>query len=185
MTQSQHTARRWFGIAIAFVLFATLGARVLQTGSGDVTTIILVRHAEKIDQSRDPSLSEAGEARARTLAHMVESVGIEGAFVTQFKRTAETLQPMAQALGVEVEVFEATRDLDAYSREFAEMVLRDYAGRTVITAGHSNTVPLLIAAFGVEVMPVIEDGEYDDLFVVTVDGEGRATLLHLKYGAPT
>ena len=48
-------------------------------------------------------------------------------------------------------------------------------------AGHSNTIPEMIEAFGVPAAPAIGEREFDNLFVVSVVG-GEAALLRLKYG---
>ena len=69
-----------------------------------------------------------------------------------------------------------------YARKFADAVLRTHAGQTVLVAGHSNTVPLLIEALGVSPAPSLDESDYDDLFVVVVERGGDARLTHLHYG---
>lgn len=64
---------------------------------GPVTTVILVRHAEKMvlppsdPRSDDPPLSADGTTRAQTLAHVVGNAGIEVIFATEFQRTQMTI----------------------------------------------------------------------------------------------
>jgi len=59
-------------------------------------------------------------------------------------------------------------------------------GSVVLIAGHSNTVPEVIASLGVPApAPVIGETEFDNLFVVTVTRASSANLLTLKYAKPS
>ncbi len=48
-------------------------------------------------------------------------------------------------------------------------------------AGHSNTVPGIVAALGATEPAEIPETDYGNLFIVTVTGPGRATALRLQY----
>ena len=64
----------------------------------DVTTFILVRHAEKsTDDPRDPSLSEEGIKRAEALKTMLSQADIAALYSSPYKRTKGTVQPIAEA----------------------------------------------------------------------------------------
>jgi len=60
-------------------------------------------------------------------------------------------------------------------------ILSENPGGVVVVAGHSNTVPAIVAALGAEEPDEIPETDYDNLFVVTVGGSGNATVLRLKY----
>src|SRR5205823_9140645 len=63
------------------------------------STIFIVRHAEKAASGGDnPDLSEAGRARAETLASMLKDAGVSAIYVTEFKRTQQTAAPLAKML---------------------------------------------------------------------------------------
>ena len=65
------------------------------------TTVILVRHAEKAaTPANDPGLTQAGLNRALALAHAAGSTDAAAIFVSQFKRTKQTVKPLAAALGL-------------------------------------------------------------------------------------
>ena len=49
--------------------------------------IVVVRHAEKVDESADPALSAAGIARAEALALALKSMDVKAVYVTQYQRT--------------------------------------------------------------------------------------------------
>jgi len=144
------------------------------------TTVVLVRHAEKTSEGLNPPLSEAGAARAVALRETLKDVPVSAIYVTPFIRTRDTAAPTATALGVEPVVLDASTPAD----EIADRILREETGKTVLVVGHSNTVPDIIAALGVDPAPSIAHDDYDDFFIVTVDGSGDAQLLHLHYGAP-
>lgn len=146
------------------------------------TTIILVRHAEKADASADPVLSEAGARRARALADSLARRGISGIVVTQFQRTRLTAQPLASRLGVEPVVVQAGGAMADHARAVVAVIRERFAGKTVLVVGHSNSVPAIIRALGIEAPVEIPDWEYDDLYVVTADAAGRATLARSRYG---
>ena len=58
-------------------------------------TVVVVRHAEKADASRDPSLSEAGRARALALDSALADARVTAVIVTPYRRNAETAAPVA------------------------------------------------------------------------------------------
>jgi 2,3-bisphosphoglycerate-dependent phosphoglycerate mutase len=60
-------------------------------------------------------------------------------------------------------------------------ILSNHAGQTVPVMGHSDTVPDIIKRLGAGSVPVIDDGEFDNLFVVKVFSPNQATLTRLKY----
>jgi broad specificity phosphatase PhoE len=66
-------------------------------------------------------------------------------------------------------------------------ILHDHAGQTVLVVGHSNTVPLLIAAAGGPKIADVDEKEFDGLYIVSVSGtpECGATLVRLQYGTPS
>ena len=63
--------------------------------------IFIVRHAEKVASTgRDPDLSDAGRARAESLAKMLKDAGITSIYVTDLKRTQQTAEPLAKTLAI-------------------------------------------------------------------------------------
>lgn len=161
------------------ILAATLVAPLC---AAPPTTVVLVRHAEK-GAGRDPGLNPKGGERARALARVLADLPITGLYASQFRRTRDTLAPLAATLDTEVTVAPLdAADLEGSIRGMAARILAEHPGGTVVVAGHSNTVPMLVEALGADGAPALEESDYDDLFVVTVHGDG-AVLLHLHYGA--
>lgn len=142
-----------------------------------VTTVILVRHAEKMPNIENPPLTPVGRVRAGELARVLRDAGITAIYTTSWARTRETAEPVAKLLGVTPTV------LDGKASELALAIRETHRGSTVLVVGHSNTIPDIIAALGVATPPTIGDGEHDGLFVCTLGAEGQAQLLTLRYGA--
>src|SRR2546423_15673362 len=170
-------------IVVFAMLFAILGAVVVfgyyVTFRRPVTTVIIIRHAEKIIDPNNPDvdLSPAGQARAQELARMFGDAGINAIYATQYKRTQETVKPLADKLGVAVNVVSSKDTADLLTQIRAQ-----HSGQTVFIAGHNNTVPEIIFALGGPRYPIIPESEYDNLFVVTVYRTGQAKVVKMKYG---
>src|SRR5437588_8467059 len=168
------------------MLFAVLGAVVVfgyfTTFRRPVTTVILIRHTEKIIDPNNPDvdLSPAGQARAQELARMFGDAGINAIYATQYKRTQETVKPLADKLGLRINVVNSKNTNDLLAQIRAQN-----SGQTVFIAGHNNSVPEIIAALGGPQYPIIPESEYDNLFVVTVYRTGKAKVVKMKYGAAT
>ncbi len=169
-------------LLLCVALAACAGARPAAPPEPATTTVVMVRHAEKLLEGNDPALSPAGLERARALAHVLEAAGPAALFCSQYRRTRDTLEPLGARLGLAVRVFEI-EDVERSSRELAELIRSEFPGRLVVVAGHSNTVPALIEALGAGPAPSIAENQYDDLFVVLL-GPGPARLVRLKYGKP-
>lgn len=149
-------------------------AHELDTRKG--TTVYLVRHAEKVDASADPVLSEAGEERALELAEVLGSVGIDYIHTTDFKRTRATAAPTAERYGIEPEIYHAT-DLPALVEK-----IEDKEG-THLVVGHSTTTPKMVQLLGGEgKAPINEKGEFDRLYVVKIATDGTVTSELRRYG---
>ena len=146
----------------------------------DVTTFILVRHAEKEtaasqDQmmSKDPNLSKEGQERAQALARLLDKQKVDAIFSTNYQRTKNTVAPLAQAKGITVQTYESLK-LD-------ELVAK-HKGGTVLICGHSNTVPgFANTLLGNKQFANYEDSDYGNVLIVTVTALGKGNVTHLRY----
>jgi len=165
------------------MLLAVLGAVVVfayfSTFSRPVTTVILVRHAEKnIEPANpDPDLTPAGRERAQEIARMFADAGVNAIYATQFKRTQQTVKPLSDRIGVPVTLLDSNQ-----TDQLVRRLQTTYRGKTVFIAGHNNTVPAIISALSGETYPVIPESEYDNLYIVTIYRFGKAKVVKLKYG---
>ena len=151
------------------------------TASAQVTTVLVVRHAEKASATaKDPHLSAAGKVRAKDLAHAAGAAGVTAIYATNFQRTQETVAPLAALLHLTPVVKSADQ-----TEELVEEIKNTRRGQTVVVCGHSDTVPDIVKRLSGVVVDPIPDTRFDGLYVVTLndDETGRAT--RVRYGKPT
>lgn len=162
-------------IFLAVMAAAVLAPRPVAAQADDVV-VFLVRHAEKVDDSADPDLSAEGHERAALLARMLADAGITHIHSTDYRRTRQTGEPLARALGLEVHSYDP-RDLPGLAARLSAT-----PGRHVVL-GHSNTTPAAVEALGGDPVGSIDDAEYDRLYIVVPHPNGtRSTLV--RFGAP-
>ena len=135
--------------------------------------VILVRHAERQSTGADPSLTAAGKRRASLLATMFANSGVTAIFTSNAARTKQTAAPLAAKVGV------APRQIDDNTAAARAQILA--GGACVVVVGHSNTVPEFIEALGGPADVVIDDDEFDRMFVLTVKPPAAASLLQFSY----
>ncbi|HEV7842676.1 MAG TPA: phosphoglycerate mutase family protein, partial [Pyrinomonadaceae bacterium] len=177
---------------LAAALFAPLLIQSTDAQSNDdgfkATTVILVRHAEKMDTPReDPPLNEAGVARSQKLAALLASTGVKAIYTSQFLRTKQTAEPLAKQLGITVTPI-TIQSKQSNPREVSEQSIRQIVdkimerpGDTALIIGHSNSVPDVIRMLGGDAVPTIDEKKFDDLFIVTVYAKGKAKVVQMKY----
>jgi len=192
-THATNTWRRIviLGAVISLVIVA------LQPGSSaskqvgfKVTTVFLVRHANRADEPRqDPPLNDKGVSRSHELARLLGSSGIKAIYTSQFLRTKQTAEPLARLLGVTVTPMTLKSNptnprlvSEQSTTEIIEKILAR-PGETSLVIGHSNSVPDVIKMLGGDMVPVIDEKKFDDLFVVAVYAKGKAKVVHMKYGS--
>jgi len=151
------------------IFFILLSGVVLQ--AQPVTTFILVRHAEKgNDGTKDPDLTEAGVSRAKLLSDMLEDAQIDAIYATAYKRTRNTVTPLATAKGQVVSTYEA------YKTDEIDQMLKKHTGGTVVISGHSNNIPWIANYLtGSESYKDFDDGDYENMIIVTVIEKGKRT----------
>ncbi|HMB93979.1 MAG TPA: phosphoglycerate mutase family protein [Rhodothermales bacterium] len=148
------------------------------------TVVIVIRHAEKAaDQGSDPGLTEKGLHRAQALLEAVGDAAVSAIYSSQFKRTQDTVAPLAEHHGVPITTMEVSgANLSTYPQELADNLLQNHRGETVVVVNHSNTVPLIVGALGGGAVPPITEEEYDDFFIVIIPTDGLARTIRAQYG---
>jgi len=136
--------------------------------------VFVVRHAEQ-RRGEDPALSATGERRAHHLAEILRHSGIDRVIASEYRRTQLTAAPLADALGLEVEIF-AAREPES----LVEALRGGGKAMRVLVVGHSNTVPAILGALGAVETIEIAESEYDDLFLLLPRAATAPLLLHQK-----
>lgn len=170
-------------VLVFSMLFAILGAVVVfgyfSTFRRPVTMVILVRHAEKVIDPNNPDvdLSPAGQARAQEVVRIFGDTGINAIYATQYRRTQQTVKPLADKLGLPINQVNTKNTSDLLSR-----IQGQHSGQVIFVSGHNNTVPEIIAALGGPTYPTIPEAEFDNLYIVSVYRTGKARVVKVKYG---
>jgi broad specificity phosphatase PhoE len=167
--------------SLAEVLRDVLRWIICAFGRCPPTTVVLLRHAD-VDlppATDDDPLNPDGQTRASTLVHVLGDVVIDAIYVSTYRRTQQTAEPLANHLGLTPQVWTAS------AADLADEILDDHRGGTVVVVGHSNTVPQVISGLGASWSGTIAADEFDNLFWVTLPANGRNRVFHLHYGAET
>lgn len=143
-----------------------------------LTVAYIVRHAEKATTPpEDPTLTAEGQAHAVALADRLGAQPIVAVFSTDTTRTRQTAAPLAEKLGLTVQIYSSPADL-------AALIKSTYAGKAVAIVGHSNTVPQIISALGAtppaEIASGIPDDQFDNLYMmlISADSAGVTALTY-------
>jgi broad specificity phosphatase PhoE len=182
MLKSRVSANLWVVFLVIAALVGVPLAACYFLMSQPVTTVILVRHAEKNiePENPNPDLSPAGLDRAQTLVNVLGKTAITAIYATQYTRTQSTVGPLANQRALTVNQIEAQN-----VAELVRQIKTNNAGGVVLAAGHSNSVPATIAALGGGSLPIIPEFEYDNIFIVTVQRFRKTRVLNLRYGQPS
>lgn len=134
-----------------------------------MTTYYFIRHAEKErDGTANPYLTSKGVRMAHKWVEVLGESGIEMIFCTYLVRTRETAQPLADKLGLDIEIYDLT---DLYNEEFQQKT----KGKTVLVIGHQDTTPAFVnRILKAQKYSYIQSGIHGNLYKVRVDDSGKA-----------
>jgi phosphohistidine phosphatase SixA len=168
-------------IMILFCLGLIIPEYSFAGGKGSITTIFMVRHAEKSDDgSEDPPLTPAGAARADGLAYILKHIKLDAIYSTPYLRTKQTALPTAKEKDLELKLYEPGEE------GFLKKILQTFPGGAVLIVGHSDTIPKLANELaGRSDFSDLGEAIYDNLFVACVPAKGKAVILRMRFGAPT
>lgn len=173
--------RRRIQIVIIYTLIAIGLAWFFESQA--TTTIIFVRHAEKdLSVANDPPLSEAGRGRVAELTRQLVDAdvvaGVDAIYATPFRRTQQTAQPLADALDLPINTYDASD-----TETVLESILERHKGKIILVVGHSDTIPVLIANLGAsKQVPPIDENEYDNIYVISIPWFGKTKTIRLRFG---
>ncbi|AZI24963.1 histidine phosphatase family protein [Pedobacter sp. G11] len=159
------------------ILFFSLSFLISTTAFAQNTEVWVVRHSEKDKtnpEDKDPNLSDEGRIRAADLAIYLKKVKFDVGFSTPYKRTHQTLDSLIIPKVINY------KD----PKSLVDSVKKNYVGKTIIVAGHSNTVLEIIEAFGGKrPMEMLTDDDYDYIFRLTVKDD-KAKVKKDQFGRP-
>ena len=171
MISSQNSNKLIFIIVMIFTIPYIIKAQ----DTDKITTIYLVRHAEKELNSKDPVLTDCGEKRAKSFAHFLEKVKLDEIYSTEYKRTISTAEPTAKAKKLKIKTYNPRK-----LKDFANYLLK--LKKDVLVVGHSNTTPVLAGLLVGEDIGSISEKIYDRIYqVVLYKGSARLHLLQSNF----
>lgn len=173
----------FFSTSTLMRLFALLIALLFVSMACSTTTVYIVRHAEKLNETDTSDLTPAGYARAAVFAQTLANRGIDSIFSTPYRRTRQTAQALAKRIGVPV------TDYPAKPAEAIVNRINAIRRKTVLVVGHSNTILEIARGLGAKpAMTKIESGDFDNLFRLRIhQGPFRRSVIFSSstYGQPT
>jgi broad specificity phosphatase PhoE len=129
--------------------------------------LLLIRHAEPVriasgDVSgpADPGLTTRGSEQAQRLAAWLAAEGVDVLVTSPLRRARETAAPLADSIGVEVEVVDGISEYDAHSDEYIPIeelrALKDERWQATIEGRWADVGGVDPSAFQAQVVPAID-----------------------------
>jgi broad specificity phosphatase PhoE len=129
--------------------------------------LLLIRHAEPVriasgDVSgpADPGLTTRGSEQAQRLAAWVAAEGVDVLVTSPLRRARETAAPLADSIGVEVEVVDGISEYDAHSDEYIPIeelrALKNERWQATIEGRWADVGGVDPSAFQAQVVPAID-----------------------------
>lgn len=133
-------------------------------------SIYLVRHAEKVNEPINPTLTACGKSRAKQLASLLSQTNISTIYSTHYQRTMQTAQPLANKNKI------AIKNYNPKYLEQLSLQLQQSQTNTLVV-GHSNTTPRLVALLTKQTVAPLSEQDYQQLYqVLYTDGQVTLTV---------
>ena len=160
------------------ILFLGIHVASFAQNEDPMFTIYLVRHAEKeltADNPKDPPLTPCGEQRAASLELFLSEVQLDAIYSSDYTRTRNTAQPVAQNRNMETRLYDPKK-----LEDLAKVLIE--RGENTLVVGHSNSTPVLAGLLIGEKLEPIDESIYNRIYQVVINKEtGRLHLLHSAF----
>jgi 2,3-bisphosphoglycerate-dependent phosphoglycerate mutase len=156
---------------------------------GSVTTLILVRHAEKDTSNKadkDPHLTKVGQDRAEKLKDiltgLVELFRFQ-VFTTDKQRAIETAAPTVNyctqlskgTFRAQIYEYSKAQELVSYIQDYGK-------GKVLLVVGHTNNIPTILNHYTASNQyKTIPETDYSSMYIMNIDTVGKAKVFELKY----
>lgn len=155
--------------------FVNITNKDLAKKEATVTNLIIVRHAEKNNETDTSSLSTIGSDRANRLAQFLIHTELSAIYATPFVRMHLTAAPTAVQHHLKIQNYQP-HDLKEIDK-----IIKTNLLRTVLIVGHSNTIPEILNHYTGASFELLNS--YNDIFVVQISNtKGKSnSMLHFYY----
>ena len=152
-----------------YLIIIALFVLQISFGQQSTTTYYFIRHAEKVDNSQNPDLSEIGLERANLWNKIFSEISFDEIYSTDYKRTIQTATPTATTKKIQIKLYNPkTIAIESFQKETL--------GKKVLIIGHSNTTPNFVnQIINQKIYADIEDTTFGNLYIVTINGK---TITH-------
>lgn len=125
------------------------------------TTLILVRHAEKFNDTDTSTLTPTGMKQANKLATLLQNTEINNIYVTPFPRMRMTAIPTAMSKNLEILEYKGGK------MDEIDIMINENIGKTALVIGHKTTIPEILNHYlGTKFTDL--EGE-NDIFILHID----------------
>jgi broad specificity phosphatase PhoE len=154
-------------ILVAAVFTAALAASGVSAFAAP--TIYVMRHLDTPQGERDPDLTAAGHRNAATLVRWFAGKPLAAIYISDFKRTRQTVAPLAVRRGLTPKRYDPA--------DTAGLVRRVRGERgPILIVGHSNTVPDIVAQLGGPRPAPLSHPDFGDIWTIAPGGTVRGML---------
>ena len=155
----------------------------IQSPPGTKTTIVLLRHGGRDPDAvaANPPLTRRGRKRAAELPAVIGNLGITAIYCPNLRRNLETAQPLADFLGLEINIISIRRLLDPkkLARELLDEFINKHVNGVVVWIGnYRNLEELYKMVDGTGEPPT----KYGLICIVTIPDIGPPRIKKLTYG---
>jgi 2,3-bisphosphoglycerate-dependent phosphoglycerate mutase len=158
-----------------YLLIAAFFVLQMSFGQNNITTYYFIRHAEKVDSSKNADLSIIGLERAKLWNEIFSEINLDAIYSTDFKRTLQTVAPTANFKKVTIINYNPkTIDIESFKK--------NTLGKKVLVVGHSNTIPNFVnQIINKKIYSDMDDVTFGNLYIVTINGDSIShQLLKLR-----
>lgn len=145
-----------------FLLLLALLFLNISFAQSKTTTYYFILHAEKIDSSQNPDLSEKGLKRAELWNKIFSEISFDEIYSTDYKRTLQSASPTATTKKIKIKLYNPkTLNIESFKKETL--------GKKVLIVGHSNTTPKFVNdIINQNLFSDIDDETFGNLYIITV-----------------
>ena len=145
------------------LILALTGCVTAEAAATPEPVYYVVRHLHTPEGQRDPDLTAEGQAAAQRLAAMLSSERPAAIYVSDYRRTRQTVAPLAARLGLTPIVYDPA--------DTPGLIARVRQGPwPVLIVGHSNTVPDIVAQLGGTRPAPLSHPDFGDIWRVDARG---------------
>jgi len=150
----------FFCASALFLIFNAFTFESLDNSEIEPTTLIIVRHAEKNNETDTTTLTPQGYQRADRLAQWLKNVDLAAIYTTPYVRMKLTATPTSMQKNLPLQEY-APKEMGEIAR-----IISTNAGKNVLVVGHGNFIHEIVNHYCGSALKQLEG--YNDIFVLKI-----------------